>query len=269
MFPATWGSLPSTLQSQFDSDFEDGMGALWESGSHAVPPFMQHMAMFFARYQLPVTRTDAYSVFLEALTKSVSLSSVRFSSLNYDCLFEIAASAAGRTLNYFSDAPASESDVLVWKLHGSCNFVPEGGVSASRRVSYGSGATFGTGIRAVNPGEVAAYCTGDTALYPVMAVYARGKPVQIAREVIERIQQRWATAIKSASSVVTVGLRPNPIDAHIWGPLSETEAKLFFVGNRGDFADWQSKHRPRRYSRHLGERFASCIPAVTQAATPR
>ena len=234
-----------------------------------MPPLMQQMAMFFARYQLPVTRTDAYSVFLEALTKSVSLSSVRFSSLNYDCLFEIAASAAGRTLNYFSDAPASESDVLIWKLHGSCNFLPEGGVTATRGVSFGAGAKFGTGIRPVDPSEVAAYCRGDTALYPVMAAYARGKPVQIASSIIESIQQRWAIAIRSASSVIIIGVRPHPADAHIWGPLSETEANLFFVGNGRAFAGWQSKHRPRRYSRHLGERFASCIPAVTRAATPR
>ncbi len=87
---------------------------------------------------------------------------------------------AGRAVNYFHNAPASDSDIIIWKLHGSCNFLPHGGVTATRGVSFSPGVTFGTGIRPVNPNEVAAYCTGNTALYPVMAVYARAKPVQIA-----------------------------------------------------------------------------------------
>lgn len=92
---------------------------------------------------------------------------------------------AGRAVSYFSDVPSSNLDIIIWKLHGSCNFLPYGGVRTTRGVSFGSGATFKTGIQAANPNEVATYCTSDTALYPVMAVYARRKPVQIAPTIIQ------------------------------------------------------------------------------------
>lgn len=264
MFPTTWGTLQSSLQARFHNNFEDGMSTLWNSGSHAIPVLMQQMAIFFARYQLSYQKVDTYSRLLEDIKQSGKLSSVRFSSLNYDCLFEIGASLAGRTVNYFDDVPASDSDVMVWKLHGSCNFLPHGGVTATRDVSFSSGVTFGTGVRLVNPNEVATYCMSDTALYPVMAVYARGKPVQIASGIIQRIQGFWATAIESASTVIVIGVNPHPADKHIWEPLSATEAKLLFVGNKSAFSDWQSTYRRDRDSVYLGGRFDSCIREIIQ-----
>ena len=260
MFPTAWGTFPSSLQAQFHANFEDGMSALWNSGSHAIPALMQQMAIFFSRFQLSSQREDAYSKLLDSLVHSGK--SVRFSSLNYECLFEIAGSMAGRTINYFSDAPTSKSDIIFWKIHGSCNFLPHGGPTVTRGISYGSAPTFGTGIRPVNPNEVAAYCTGNTALYPVMAAYARGKPVQIAPAIIQRIQGFWTAAIKSASTVVIIGVHPHPADKHIWEPLSATEAKLLFVGNEKGFSDWQSKYRINGDSIYLGERFDSCIKAI-------
>jgi hypothetical protein len=264
MFPTTWGTLQSSLQAQFYNNFEDGMSALWDSGSHTIPMLMQGMAIFFARYQLSYQKVDAYSRLLEEMEKSGKLSSVRFSSLNYDCLFEIGASLAGRTVNYFDDVPASDSDVIVWKLHGSCNFLPHGGVTATRGISFSPGVAFGTGIRPVNPNEVTTYCTSDTALYPVMAVYARGKPVQIASEIIQRIQGFWAAAIESASTVIVIGVNPHPADKHIWEPLSTTESKLLFVGNKSAFSDWESTYRRDRNSVYLGGRFDSCIREIVQ-----
>lgn len=170
----------------------------------------------------------------------------------------------GRAVNYFDDALALDSNIIIWKLHGSCNFLPHGGVTATRDVSFRPGVAFGTGIRPVNPNEVATYCTGNTALYPVMAVYARGKPVQIAPAIIQRIQEFWITAINSASTVAIIGVHPHPEDKHIWEPLSATKAKLLFVGNEKAFSDWQSKYRIDGNSIYIGNRFVSCIRAIVE-----
>jgi len=261
MFPTTWGAFSSSQQVQF-ADFEDGMSDLWNSGSHAIPLLMQQMAIFFARYRLSPQRVDAYSKLLDRLTHSGK--PVLFSSLNYDCLFEFAVSMAGRVVNYFDNAPASDSNITIWKLHGSCNFLPEGNVTATRGAGFGLGATFNTDIRPVNPNEVETYCTGNTALYPVMAAYARGKPVQIAPAIIQRIQGFWTAAIKSASTVVIVGVRPHPADKHIWEPLSTTEAKLLFIGNEEAFLDWKSDYRIKKDSIYLGDRFESSIKAIVE-----
>lgn len=236
------------------------MSTLWNSGSHAISILMKKMAIFFARYQLSLQRIDAYSKLLDSLTYSGK--SVLFSSLNYDCLFEIAVLMAGRTVNYFNDASTSDSDIIIWKLHGSCNFLPLGGVVARRCVSYSPGASFNTDIQPVNPNEVETYCTGDTALYPAMTIYACGKPVQIAPSVIQQIQQYWTDAIKSVSTVICIGVHPHPEDKHIWEPLSTTKAKFVFVGNEKAFLDWQSKYRINRNSIFIGNRFDSCIKAI-------
>jgi hypothetical protein len=262
MFPRTWGTFPFSLKAQFDANFEDGMNVLWNSGSHAIPVLMQQMAIFFARYQLPSQRIDAYSKLLDGLTHSGK--TVLFSSINYDCLFEVAVSMAGRKVNYFDEAPASDSNIIIWKLHGSCNFLPHGGVTATRGVSFSPGVTFGTGIRPVNPNEVATYCTGNTALYPIMAVYAHGKPVQIAPAIIQRIQEFWTTAIKSASIVAIIGVYPHPEDKHIWEPLSATKAELLLVGNEKAFSYWQSKNRINGKFNYIGNRFDSSIKAIVE-----
>lgn len=264
MFPMTWGTFPSSLQAQFHADFEEGMSTIWNSGSYEIQKLMQQMAIFFARYQLSPQKVDTYSRLLENLMHLKKPYSIRFSSLNYDCLFEIAASLAGRTINYFGNTPTSNLEIIIWKLHGSCNFLPHGGVSVVRDVSYRPGVAFEPRIRPANPNEVATYCTSNTALYPTMAVYARGKPVQIAPSIIQRVQGFWTDAIKSGSTVVAIGAYPHPVDKHIWDPLSATKAKLLFIGNKKAFSDWQFKYRINRDSIYLGDHFESCIKAIVQ-----
>jgi len=259
-FPRSWGSIPESIKSKFNVNFEDGMNVLWNSGSHAIPILMQHMAIFFSKYQLSKARNDSYSIFLDNILRSEK--EVRYSSLNYDCLFEIAASMAGKTINYFHETSASDSDLIIWKLHGSCNFLPEGGITATRGVSFSSGVSFSTGVRAANLGEVPSYCLGDTSLYPIMAVYAQGKPVQIATDIIKNIQSFWAKAVSSSEIVVIIGINPHPPDGHIWGPLAETNAKILYVGNNETFSAWVSEYRSKGESIYLGDRFSTSIRAI-------
>lgn len=262
VFPTTWGDFSSSLKGQFRADFEEGMGALWKSRSLRIPLLMQQMAIFFARYNLSSQRIDAYSKLVDDVKHSGNL--LRFSSLNYDCLFEIALSMAGRTVNYFADAPVSDSDIIIWKLHGSCNFLPRGGVTATRGIGFSPGLAFETGIQSVCPKEVTTYCMGNTALYPAMAVYAYGKPVQIAPKSIKQIQKSWTTAIESASNVAVIGAKPHPLDKHIWSPLAATKARLLFVGDENAFLAWQSEYRTNGDSTYLGGRFESCIEAIAE-----
>lgn len=261
-FPSTWGSLPYTLKSLFSPDFENGMNALWNSGSHKIPALMQHMAIFFSQFRLFLRKKDAYSVLFDNICRLGK--QVTFSTLNYDCLFEIAVSMAGKPISYFEDETAG-SAITIWKLHGSCNFLPDGGVGASRGVSFTPGVGFETGIKAVNLDKVPEYCLGNTGLYPVMSIYAQGKPVQIAATKIKAIQEEWSNAVHSAETIAIIGVNPHPPDGHIWNPLSETKANILFCGDEKTFSSWSSEYRVGKDSSFIGNHFNSSIDAFIKA----
>ena len=231
------------------------MGALWESGNHAVPNLMQEMAIFFAQFRLMSSGTDSYSVLIEHLASSEKLKDTIFSSLNYECLMEIATFLSGRTVNYLSEYTPSGTSLTVWKLHGSCNFLPGENVVATRDATFGSSAVLNPGVRVVDPSEVATYLTGNTSLYPTMSIYTRGKPVQISPFLTDSLQGLWRAAVGSADSVTVIGVKPHPVDEHIWAPLATTNANVMFIGDREPVEAWIAEHRPEKASRFIGTRF--------------
>jgi hypothetical protein len=224
---------------------------------------MQQMAMFFAQFR--PTQGNAYAELVDALASAGKLAGTAFASLNYECLLELAASSPLRPINYFGQHDASSPGVTVWKIHGSCNFLPGPEITATRGVSYGAGVSFNTSARAIDPGQVPAYCLGDTALYPAMAHYAKGKVVQIAQPVIQQLQMMYADAVARANKVAIVGVRPNVDDPHVWRPLASTAADLFVIGDQEDALAWAHAHRSKRTTRVLGDRFRSSIAELVDA----
>jgi hypothetical protein len=241
------------------------MSDLKDTGTHAIPLLMQHMAMFFARYGLLITRQDAYSRLVAGLEREGKLPTVLFSTINYDIIFDIALSMAGKTISYFENNQPSNSNITLWKLHGSCNFLPGGAVTATRGVTFsGTGVAIEAGIKAVSSGrEVIEYCSGDTALYPAMAIYARDKPIQMSPSIIRLIQGYWTNAISRAPKVVIIGVKPNLSDSHLWQPLSDTPAEIFCVGAK-EFEDWASRLRKNGSYEYLGHDFDQSLDAVVE-----
>jgi hypothetical protein len=118
-FPGTWGTLPPDLQAELKADFELAMNKLCDNRSHAVAPLMQGMATFFAQFGLPLDRADGYSRLIAELHERGKVQSVLFSTLNYECLLEIALTTARYKIIYsgFSSATDSPSAVTVSKPH--------------------------------------------------------------------------------------------------------------------------------------------------------
>ncbi len=73
----------------------------------------------------------------------------------------------------------------------------------------------------------------------------KDKPVQIAPEQILRLQSMWKDAVLNAQNVICIGVNPLPADRHIWEPISETDARLFFVGDKNAYDKWISKYRSK------------------------
>jgi hypothetical protein len=238
------------------------MLAIMESGQHWIGPLMQDMALYFTSFRLDGTGSDLYSSLMKAMS-GTSFSETLFSSLNYECLLEIAASALGLTVHY-GDIPPPPDSMTVWKLHGSCNFIPDPkSISLRRGGSFGFGATFNPNLLPVSPHEAAQWVCGDTALYPAMCMFAVGKPSQISPHVFAGYQSKWAELINRAKKVFVIGVRPHLIDSHVWGPLGNTDAELFFVGSLNEYTGWLPDRRARP-TNYVGPTFREALDVLSR-----
>ncbi len=254
-YPGSWGSLPPDIDSNFREDFETGMAVLWDRHSHVVPALMQQMALYFIQFRPRKAGSTLYCALTEKIKDHRAARTVLLSTLNYECLIEYAITAQSMAINY-DDFPASNGAVTVWKLHGSCNFLPEG-IQATRGVRFTRGVTFGTAVRPVgDANEVARFCLGDNALPPVMCLFMEGKPSQVSPGTVVAMQEAWRSVVATAEKVAIVGVHPNPVDAHLWDALAATQARLLFIGDEKAFSDWAASHRPKGESEVMASSFA-------------
>lgn len=260
LFPALrrlyqhWRAIPAAEAELFATDFEAGMAEVIEKYGMAVAPLMQEMAMFFSVFGIQRESDNRYRRLIQNLVGKRD--DVIWSTVNYECLLEAAGTLAGLQIGYFAD-PKEDAHVLpVWKLHGSCNFKVTG-LKAGRGVSFGTGVVFSGGIEPINPNQVIPTYSGHTALYPAMALYAKGKPVSMSPEPIKQAQERWREAVLAADKVAIVGVHPNPEDEHLWEPLADTAATVGYIGAQTPFGEWVASYRENRDSEFLGTTWSS------------
>ena len=251
LYPPTWGQIPSELAGTFRANFEEGMGVVIEKHGFAIGPLMQDVAKFFSIFSVG-SGTNLYVRFIRKAREQGYLGNLLLSTLNYECILETALSLAGLSISYFGELPNDSGTAGVWKLHGSCNFRLKE-LQASRGIRYsGTGISFGGGIDPLQPAEVQSYYSGNTALYPAMALFATGKPISIAPAPIKDAQAKWGELVKRASLVAVIGVNPNPDDSHLWTPLAETDAELVYIGGPDNFQAWKGQYRESKNSKMLG-----------------
>lgn len=237
------------------------MKEIWEGGQYDAGALLRCMADYFAQFR-PMTG-NAYVSLPERLSARDALRGTYFSSLNYDCLFEYAARHLDLTLSYDSREATEPPSMTLWKIHGSCNFLPIGlSASASGMAYVASGVVWEGGIAAVDCSKVRAF-VAQSALYPAMAIFMEGKPIHSNPSVIKELQSRWSDAVLSAETVGIIGVRPNPTDANIWEPLAETKAALVVIGNREEYRDWAARFRKKGSMEIVGQRFAKDLSAFS------
>ncbi len=253
-YPNAWGTIPDSDRPKFVPNFELGMKELWDSNSHATPVLMRCIADYFARFRS--NGTGSYERLLSALAEVGALEETAFSTLNYECVLESAARSYGFSrIEYFREGPTDEEGITLWKLHGSCNFLPASVSGGASAVSFSGAAVSWDGdMRIVDPGQVGAF-VAQSAFYPAMAVFMEGKPVHSHQSALVTTQGWWREAVAQAESVGVVGVHPNKADDHLWGPLAETPAKLVIIGDVAANEDWAASSRGDRETLVVGDRF--------------
>lgn len=253
-FPYSWGRIAGIQAAQFRQNFEEGMDAIWQYHSQIVPLLMQDMAIYFSQFRPDGSFLDLYSQLLMYILSNNMEERMIFSTINYECILELAVSSLGLQIDYFSDKPSSKEKITLWKLHGSCNFMPKG-INATRGVVYTAGVQFNTGIEPIQPNQIHTFCRSNTVLYPAMSVFARGKPMQICPQIIQTLQKIWANCVARAEVVAIIGVNPNPYDAHIWYRLATTDARILCIGNQERFENWRRQFRASKNSVWLTDKF--------------
>jgi hypothetical protein len=94
-----------------------------------------------------------------------------------------------------------------------------------------------------------------------MCMFTINKPSQISPQIFSDYQHRWKELVMKAQAVYVIGVRPHLVDKHIWEPLTETNANLFYIGSKEQFDGWFHK-RPNGKSTFIHERFDEAIPKI-------
>lgn len=67
----------------------------------------------------------------------------------------------------------------------------------------------------------------------MMSLFAIGKHSPVAPDTITHMRDEWARQLEDVTAVVTIGVHPNPVDDHVWGPITAaTDAEIWYVGGR-------------------------------------
>jgi len=241
-FPRTWGaeSWFAGRADDFGSDFETTMERCIEHNATSAVPALLDMANYFTQFE--PDGDDLYSGLLLALQARSLIAQTVFCSLNYECVFEMAAIRLGIRLHYegVDTAPVATTDVRVIKPHGSCNFLTRADRSPMPYLLTGS--MVEAGITAENPERarktlavLAAEPVTTRGRYVVISNYASSKSTPLSPAQITQVRMGFASRVQSAATIIVIGARPNEHDTHVWGPVRDCGSDVFYVG--GDYAN--------------------------------
>jgi hypothetical protein len=235
-YPSSWGALvqPDEDAALRDPDipFERGMGLIWEHNDTRAQLLITDLALYFTRFE-PAGGTDCYTRLLRTLGLRNVLPRRSFASLNYDCVFELAAGRQGLSVNY-DGARRGRHELPFVKPHGSCNFVMQGlgkNIQMTNVTMSGIGAAYFEGpIEARNPREIAALYAAGPSMPPAISLYAPGKPSPMAPTALAKLRDRWSNAARGATVVIVVGARVVLADSHVWDPIAGGECEVWYIG---------------------------------------
>ena len=220
-------SMPQYIKDVFIEDFELGMELFNKKHSALLQGFHRELSLYLSCFR-PTDKSYCFE-----LIKRFGKKNIIFSTLNYDMMLEDAITDAGLSFHYGSARNAPSIRVL--KPHGSLNFWPDNSPSQfTGCVFEGNGEDYEGDVKPLSKLDSIHRCTIDDSLAPAIAMYAKGKKVKICSSFILQQQSMFAQACRHASRIIILGVRVVQEDAHIWGPISDSNADLFYFGNSDD-----------------------------------
>jgi hypothetical protein len=260
-FPNTWGNkIKGELKKKFVENFEAGMDSLYKTPKELhfeVAPLLVELSIFFSKFNI-IAQNNLYVKLFRKFELALRNRDIIISTLNYECLVEYALHICQIDVDYCGNYLGSR----LFKLHGSCNFIPQNFTGGGPGLSFdiGSG-TINTPIKIVKPENVEA----EFANIPIpaaMSLYTHEKRNIISPDIIKKIIKDFEVYTREVQNIIVIGIKPTPeIDTHIWNPLQSTKANVVLVGNEESCKDWISKYKKGR-SDYVGSRFKDCFDQI-------
>lgn len=245
--PATWGNIGSDLAEKFRIDFEAGMMRV---PPQQLAPLQRAMADYF--FQFLPAESNLYFQLVKRIAATPNWSGA-LCSLNYERLLEISLLHAGLQPIIGPMLVDHSSSIELCLPHGCCHLFCDGVKADPRLVSFHGRMAYPDGqvIAIGDPAQHAARVRGD-AFPPVMSYFEPGKTSPAGRTFIARQRERWQALATNARTVVIVGVRVRPNDAHIWEAIAASQARVVYSGGRqggAEYAAWANSARDGKADR--------------------
>ena len=256
-FPDTWGKVSNAIARIFKDNPEKGMEALGMDLFRLAPD----MSIYFSRFQIQNTTQNQYCRLIRNFKDHILGGDILLSTLNYECLIEDAL-AKYQIGTAYNDNPLKGA-ARVLKVHGSCNFIPENFLaprSAGSTISASQKATINTSIKIVPAKEVAQELD-KTGIGSAMSMYTEHKESPICALQLKQLRSEFIKYCRAAKVIITIGVKPNPEDAHIWGTIADSGATIYVCADEGTSNDWIEKWGNGK-AYWIGEKFAESWHAI-------
>lgn len=252
-YPDSWNKISGQFADNFKAlTFEEGMLALYEAPQpYNINNLLLDMGKYFSKFfRIDNINNNCYYLLFSRYLPEILNGKIVLSTLNYDCLIEYALISLNiPTINYYGE----DTGARLLKLHGSCNFVPRSITVATTngaKLILGS-SKVNTAMNIVHP-EKAEEELSKVGVLPAMSLYARGKNNIICEQQILTMQKRFQEITQVAKSIISIGVRPNEDDHHIWDYIVKSRAEVTLIAGNEHCQEWVTRYPHWKF---IGEEF--------------
>jgi hypothetical protein len=196
------------------------------------------------------------------------------STLNYDLLLEDSLELSGHSYNHVISGSPPDNSIPVYKLHGSCNIVPDIPGSIRGMIlnvdlhnappGVDVSGVDGAQLKTLDRRSLMAWLDKEDTLVPCIAAYHASKNIRDHGMPFKHLQSHWGAAIHRTEALFIIGVRLVLHDTHLWEPISKYKGKVYWVSrDPGPALAWAQVHGVDMA--HFATDFKSFIPSYVRA----
>jgi hypothetical protein len=241
-FKKSWGIIPDEYQNVFRIHFEDGMGGLAQEARNEkkwnLAALNKDMAIYFSRFRIGQPSLNLYCKLMKRYPEPLRNRQLVLGTINYDCLLDYAIFNEDQKIAYLDE----HEGILLYKIHGSCHFIPDQSKVRCRHYSN-TGGEFNSGIIIAPLNENVEKWIRKSKVDPAMRLFTKGKDILSCRDMLERILQQFENMVNDSDFLVIIGVKPNPEDNHIWDLLADMKGDIVLCGRDPLCKSWLKDNR--------------------------